>query len=81
MPKSECNHFSILAIVPIIGYYLWTMSSNLRIRIIENNLSIILNQWLHLNTEDSIFIDMDYIEKKNVKSFKEKEANIKMNDT
>jgi hypothetical protein len=81
MPKSECNHFSILAIVPIIGYYLWTMSSNLRIRIIENNLSIILNQWLHLNTEDSIFIDMDYIEKKNVKSFKEKEANIKINDT
>jgi hypothetical protein len=80
MPKPECNHFVILTIVPIIGYYLWTMSSNLRIRIIENNLSSILNQWLHLKPEDSFHIDVSYIEKKNVKSFKEKEANREMND-
>jgi hypothetical protein len=81
MPKSQCNYFSILTIAPTIIYYFWTMSSNLRIRITENNLSLILNQWLHLNTEDSIYIDMDYIENKNVKSFKEKKANSQMNDT
>jgi hypothetical protein len=81
MPKPECNHFAILTIVPVIGYYLWTMSLNLRIRITENNLSLILSQWLHLKPEDMIYIDMDYIEKKNVKSFKEKEAKSQMNDT
>jgi len=46
----------------MIGYYLWTMSSNLRIRIVENDLSFILNRWLNLKVEDSIRIDMDYIE-------------------
>jgi hypothetical protein len=57
------------------------MSLNLRIRITENNLSLILSQWLHLKPEDMIYIEMDYIEKKNVKSFKEKEAKSQMNDT
>jgi hypothetical protein len=54
---------NILRIVLMIGYYLWTMSSNLRIRIVENNLSFILNRWLNLKVEDSIQIDMNYIEK------------------
>jgi hypothetical protein len=54
--KYECYHFDISRIVLMIAYYLWTMSSNLRIRIIENDLSLILNQWLHLNPEDSIRI-------------------------
>jgi hypothetical protein len=39
------------------------MSSNLRIRIVENDLSFILNRWLNLKFEDSIEIDMNYIEK------------------
>jgi hypothetical protein len=54
--KYECYHFDISRIVLMIAYYLWTMSSNLRIRIIENDFSLILNQWLHLNPEDSIRI-------------------------
>ncbi len=29
------------------------MSSNLRISVIENELSFNLNEWLHLNPEDS----------------------------
>jgi hypothetical protein len=48
------------------------MSSNLRIRIVENNLSFILNRWLNLKVEDSIQIDMDYI-KKLSNQFNEKE--------
>ncbi len=58
----------------MIGYYLWTMSSNLRIRIVENNLSFILNRWLNLKVEDSIRIDMDYIQTFN-KQYNEKESN------
>ncbi len=50
------------------------MSSNLRIRIIENNLSFILNRWLNLKVEDSIQIDMDYIEKFS-KRYNKKETN------
>jgi hypothetical protein len=61
--KSGCFHFGIAHIVLLLAYYLWTMSFNFRIRIIDNNLSFILNQWLHLNPEDSIQIEMDYIEK------------------
>ncbi len=61
--ESKSYGLNLLRIFLIIGYYLWTMSSNLRIRIIENNLSFILNRWLNLKVEDSIRIDMDYIEK------------------
>ncbi len=61
--KSKSYYLGIFFLILLIGYYLWTMSSNLRIRIIENDLSFILNQWLHLNPEDSIRIEMDYIQK------------------
>jgi hypothetical protein len=71
--KSECYLFSIAYTLLMIGYYLWTMSLNLRIRIIENDLSFTLNQWLHLNPEDSITIEMDYIEK-SAKHFSEKNS-------
>jgi hypothetical protein len=54
------------------------MSSNLRIRIVENNLSLNLNRWLNLNDEDYIRIEMDYIEK-TVKRLNEKEANDELN--
>jgi hypothetical protein len=46
----------------------------LRIRINENDLSFILNRWLNLKVEDSIRIDMDYIEKYS-KQFIEKKSN------
>jgi hypothetical protein len=72
--ESKFYRLNILRIVLIIGYYLWTMSSNFRIRIIENNLSFILNRWLNLKVEDSIRIDMDYIEKF-AKQSNEKETN------
>jgi hypothetical protein len=72
--ESKFYRLNILRIVLIIGYYLWTMSSNIRIRIIENNLSFILNRWLNLKFEDSIRIDMDYIEKF-AKQSNEKETN------
>jgi hypothetical protein len=65
---------NILRIILMIAYYLWTMSSNFRIRIIENNLSFILNRWLNVKVEDSIRIDMDYIEKFS-KQFNEKASN------
>jgi hypothetical protein len=61
--ESKFYRLNILRIVLKIGYYLWTMSSNLRIRIVENDLSFILNRWLNLKFEDSIEIDMNYIEK------------------
>jgi hypothetical protein len=61
--ESKFYRLNILRIVLMIGYYLWTMSSNLRIRIVENDLSFILNRWLNLKFEDSIEIDMNYIEK------------------
>ncbi len=77
--KPECYHFGISFIILIIGYYLWTMSSNLRIRIIENDLSLILNQWLHLNPKDSIRIEIDYIEK-TAKSLNEEESNEEPNE-
>jgi hypothetical protein len=70
--RSKFYRLNILRIILMIGYYLWTMSSNLRIRIIENDLSFILNRWLNLKAEDSIQIDMDYIEKLS-KQFNEKE--------
>jgi hypothetical protein len=70
--KSKFYRSNILSIILMTGYYLWTMSSNLRIRIIENDLSFILNRWLNLKVEDSIQIDMDYIEKSS-KQFNEKE--------
>jgi hypothetical protein len=54
--KYECYHFGISRIVLMIAYYLWTMSSNLRIRKIENDLSLVLNEWLHLNPQESIRI-------------------------
>jgi hypothetical protein len=57
MSKSESFHFGIASVVLMTGYYLWTMSSNLRIRIIENDVSFILNRWLRLNPEDSIRIE------------------------
>ncbi len=72
--ESKSYRLNILRIFLIIGYYLWTMSSNLRIRIIENNLSYILNRWLNLKVEDSIRLDMDYIEKYN-NQFIEKKSN------
>jgi hypothetical protein len=70
--ESKFFRLNILRILLMIGYYLWTMSSNLRIRIIENDLSFVLNRWLNLKVEDSIRIDMDYIEKLS-KQFNEKE--------
>jgi hypothetical protein len=70
--KSKFYRLNILSITLMTGYYLWTMSSNLRIRIIENDLSFILNRWLNLKVEDSIQIDMNYIEKLS-KQFNEKE--------
>ena len=51
------------------------MSSNLRIRIVENDLSFILNRWLNLKVEDSIRIDMNYIEMI-AKQSNEKEINV-----
>jgi hypothetical protein len=60
--ESKFYCLNLLRIFLIVVYYLWTMSSNLRIRIIENDLSLILNRWLNLKGEDSIRIDMDYIE-------------------
>jgi hypothetical protein len=72
--KSKFYRLNILRIILMIGYYLWTMSSNLRIRVIENDLSFILNRWLNLKVEDSIRIDMNYIEKFS-KKFYEKESN------
>ncbi len=72
--KSGCFHFGIAHIVLLLGYYLWTMSFNLRIKIIDNNLSFILNQWLHLNSEDSIQIEMDYIEKTRNRSNEEESS-------
>ncbi len=61
--KSKSYYLGIFFLILLTGYYLWTMSSNLRIRIIENDVSFILNQWLHLIPEDSIRIEMDYIQK------------------
>jgi hypothetical protein len=55
------------------------MSLNFRIRLNENNLSFILNQWLHLKPEDSITIEMDFIEK-TAKSSNEKESNHEKNE-
>jgi hypothetical protein len=75
-PKSY--GLNLLRIFLMIGYYIWTMSSNLRIRIIENNLSFILNRWLNLKVEDSIQIDMDYIEKYS-KQLIEKKSNSEPN--
>ncbi len=72
--ESKSYNLNLLRIFLIIVYYLWTMSSNLRIRIIENNLSFILNRWLNLKVEDSIRIDMDYIEKYS-NQFIEKKSN------
>ncbi len=70
--KSKFYRLNILRIILLIGYYLWTMSSYLRIKFIENDLSLILNRWRNLKVEDSIQIDMDYIEKLS-KQFNEKE--------
>ncbi len=78
--NSDCLHFEIPLIVLIIVNYLWTMSFNFRIRLNENNLSFILNQWLHLKPEDSIAIEIDYIEKTS-KSSNEKESNDENNET
>jgi hypothetical protein len=55
------------------------MSSNLRIRIIENDLSFILNEWLHLNPEDMIRIKMDYMQK-SFKKIVDKEYKVETND-
>jgi hypothetical protein len=55
------------------------MSLNFRIRLNENNLSFILNEWLHLNPKDSITIEMDYIEK-TAKRCNEKESNYEINE-
>ncbi len=71
--NSKCSHFVISFTSLIVVYYLWTMSSNLRIRFIENDLSLNLNRWLHLNPEDSIRIEMDYLEK-TVKNLNEKQT-------
>jgi hypothetical protein len=73
-------HFEIPLIVLIIVNYLWTMSLNFMIRLNENNLSFILNQWLHLKPEDSITIEMDCIEK-TVKRSNEEESNYVTNET
>ncbi len=39
------------------------MSSSLRIRIVENDLILILNYWLGLKVEDSVYIEMKNLEK------------------
>ncbi len=77
--NSDCLHLEIPLIVLIIVNYLWTMSLNFRIRLNENNLSFILNQWLHLKPEDSITIEMDFIEK-TAKSSNEKESKHEKNE-
>ncbi len=77
--NSDCRYFEIPLIVLIIVNYLWTMSLNFRIRLNENNLSFILNEWLHLNPKDSITIEMDYIEK-TAKRCNEKESNYEINE-
>jgi hypothetical protein len=56
------------------------MSLNFRIRLNENDLSFILNQWLHLKPEDSIAIEIDYIEK-TAKRSNEKESKDETNET
>ncbi len=78
--NSDCLYFEIPLIVLIIVNYLWTMSLNFRIRLNENNLSYILNEWLHLKPEDTIIIEMDYIEK-TAKCSNEKESNDETNET
>ncbi len=71
--KSKFSYYHIFGSILLFCYYLWTMSCNLRIRIIDNDLSFTLNKWLHLNPEDSIQIEMDYTEK-TVKPFNQKES-------
>jgi hypothetical protein len=78
--NSGCLHFEIPLIALIIVNYLWTMSLNFRIRLNENDLSFILNQWLHLKPEDSIAIEIDYIEK-TAKRSNEKESKDETNET
>jgi hypothetical protein len=51
----------------------------LRIRIVENDLSFVLNRWLHLNSENSIQIEMDYIERA-AKRSDDKESNDENNE-
>jgi hypothetical protein len=77
--KSKSYYSAIFFAIILIGYYLWTMSSNLRIRFVENDVSSILNQWLHLNPEDSIQIEMDYIQKF-VKQLDDKEPKDETNE-
>jgi hypothetical protein len=77
--NSECFPFGIPRILLLIGYYLWTITSNLRIRIVENDLSFVLNRWLHLNSENSIQIEMDYIERA-AKRSDDKESNDENNE-
>jgi hypothetical protein len=55
------------------------MSLNFRIRLNENNLSFILNQWLHLNPEDLITIEIDT--DKTAEHPNEEESNDETNET
>jgi len=65
--NQECYYLSILWIVLTIGYFLWTMSSNFRVRKAQNELSLNLNLWLNIEFEN-----VNDIEMKNLKMiFKE----------
>jgi hypothetical protein len=57
--KSSCFHFTIPYVVLMTGYFVWTMSSNLRIRIAENDLTMTLNSWLNLKPEDFVSFQME----------------------
>ncbi len=49
--NQECYYLSTLRIVLTIGYFLWTMSSNFRVRKAQNELSLNLNLWLNIEYE------------------------------
>ncbi len=66
----ECIYYSISFIVIKIGFYLWTMSHDLRIRRAENNLTSNINRWLNPEHEDSDYFETKVLES-TVKQFNE----------
>jgi len=68
--NQECYYLSILWFVLTIGYFLWTMSSNLRVRKAQNELSLNLNLWLNIEFENINDIEINNL-KTSFKPFKE----------
>ncbi len=68
--NQECYYLKILWIVLTIGYFLWTMSSNFRVRKAQNELSLNLNLWLNIEFENVNDIEMKNL-KMVFKPFKE----------